>query len=69
MGKNNVYMACGLAVQSFNDGAVSLTKVLEQLNIRFSVQCQTYLKKTDKLRVRKSAIKVSIKGKQARRAA
>ena len=69
MGKNNVEMVCALAVLSFNDGAVSLMKELEQLNIGFSVPCQTYLKKKDKLRVRKSAIKASMKEKQAKRAA
>lgn len=53
----------------FNDGAVSLMKVLKRLKIEPSSQCQTYLKKKDRVRARKSAIKASIKDKQARRAA
>ena len=43
MGKSNVEMACALAVMSFNDGAVSLVNVLQELNIESSPLCRTYM--------------------------
>ena len=69
MGKTNVELACALAVLSFNGGAVSLINLLKKLKIEPSVHCQAYLKKKDKLRIQKSTIESSEKGKQARRVA
>ena len=68
-GSNNVEMACALAVLSFNDGAVSLAEVSEQLGIPSNSQGRTYLHKKDKSKVKKSVTKSSEKGKESRRAA
>ena len=69
MGKNNVEMACALATISFNDGSASLVRVSDQLQLKTTPHCKKYLRRKDRLRVKKSITSSSAHGKQARRAA
>ena len=68
MGKN-VEMACALATISFNDGSASLVQVSDQLQLKTTPHCKKYLRRKDRLRVKKSITSSSAHGKQARRAA
>ena len=62
-------LACGLAVISFNDGSSSLASVCDTLEIPSKEYGPRYLRKKDKTRMRRSNLKSSAKGKEARRAA
>jgi hypothetical protein len=57
-----------LAVMCFNDGSASLANVCDTLKIPSTEYRQRYLQK-DRARVRRSILKTSTKGKEARRAA
>ena len=53
---------------SFNDGVVSLVRVLEKLDINYSPICCSFLRRGDKLRMNKSSVKAYVKEKHTRRA-
>ena len=69
LGKANIEIACALAVCNFNDGASSLIRVAERLELEPTPLCKDFLQAKDIKRIEKSKYKNSDRAKYLRRAA